>query len=60
MVARTARRAPASKLPSTSNQAAKNVLSEADLAKVVGGFNPQPDPPRIAAKFILASQFGIR
>jgi bacteriocin-like protein len=27
-------------------QAAKNELSEKELGKVSGGFNPQPDPPR--------------
>jgi bacteriocin-like protein len=26
-------------------QASKKELSEKDLAKVSGGFNPQPDPP---------------
>jgi bacteriocin-like protein len=26
-------------------QATKKELSEKDLAKVSGGFNPQPDPP---------------
>jgi bacteriocin-like protein len=33
-------------------------LSEKELAKVVGGFNPQPDPPAVVAKSIL--DFGIR
>ena len=33
-------------------------IPENELAKVVGGFNPQPDPPGVVAKSIL--DFGIR
>ena len=42
---------------------AQNELSEHVLAKIVGGFNPQPDPPGDVAKLptfgIRPSQFGI-
>jgi hypothetical protein len=41
-------------------QATENALSEKDLAKIAGGFNPQPDPPGIVAKLVLPAQFGIR
>ena len=42
------------------SEATQNALSEHDLAKVVGGFNPQPDPPGVVAKLVLPSEFGIR
>jgi hypothetical protein len=41
-------------------EAAQTELSEAVLANVVGGFNPQPDPPGVVGKLVLPSQFGIR
>lgn len=42
--------------------AAQSELSEADLDRTVGGFNPQPDPPCIQASQtrLTPSEFGIR
>jgi hypothetical protein len=42
--------------------AAQSELSEADLDRTVGGFNPQPDPPGIQAgqTRLTPSEFGIR
>jgi len=39
-----------------------SALSETDLDRVVGGFNPQPDPPGVVADQIrlAPSDFGIR
>jgi hypothetical protein len=39
-----------------------SALSEMDLDRVVGGFNPQPDPPGILAgqTRLTPSDFGIR
>jgi len=53
--------------PMTSNskslqkpEPTKNALSEHELAKVAGGFNPQPDPPGVVAKPTQPAQFWIR
>jgi len=42
--------------------AAQSELSEADLDRAVGGFNPQPDPPCIVANQtrLTPTDFGIR
>ena len=39
-----------------------SALSETDLDQVVGGFNPQPDPPGMVAvqAHLTPSDFGIR
>lgn len=55
MVANVNRRARAPQPEATQTE-----LSENTLADVVGGFNPQPDPPGVVAKVDTPSQFGIR